>query len=326
MKEGLWNFICGYANMSLSGQHTERFIRICCARGICLHSVKCREDVIEFCVDHRYTSQIDEIAEKCGLDILACRVHGTPVLRRRVLSSLGLLLGMLMALVVFFFGTSFITDVVIVGNVDISQADLLEFLEGQGITVGTVKYGLKDERISNALVISDPRVAWAEFDVSGTVATLTVSEANYIHGRPDDRVADVVAARDGYIIGITCLSGDAKVSAGEAVYAGQLLVSHYVSDMEQSMVNAKAVVVAIVWDTYSQTATPDTPEEEVWEMLRRRVQVDMEGMNYSIISSQVNKGTDFNEYTIVVESTTNIAETKYIGDSCSYDGNGENTD
>ncbi len=326
MREGLWNFICGYANMSLSGEHIERFIRICCARGICLHGVKSRGDGIDFSVDHRFMSQIDEIVHKCGLRVLTCRVHGTPVLRRRVLSSMGLVLGMLMALAVFFLGTSFITDVVIVGNVDVPQADLLQFLEDQGIAAGTVKYGLKDERISNALVISDPRIAWAEFDVSGTVATLTVSEANYIHGRPDDRAADVVASRDGYIVGITCLSGDAKVSAGEAVYAGQLLVSHYVSDIEQSMVNAKAVVLALVWDSYSQIAAPDTPEEEIWEMLRGRVRADMEGMSYTIVSSQVNRGTDTNEYTVVVEYTTNIAETKYIGDSCSYDGNGENTD
>ncbi len=323
MRRSLWNFICGYANMNLKGQHVERFIRICCARDICLHNLVVVGDQISFSVDYAMVDLLHQIADKCGCQLSDVSIHGRPVFLRIAYGSVGLLLGIAMAVLLFFLGTSFVTRVEIEGNVNISDGDLLSFLETQGIRPGALKYGVQDQHISNQLLMEDPRVSWAEFDIDGTVATLKVAEANYIYGRPDHTISDIVASRDGYIVGITCLAGHSVVSAGQAVYQGQLLVSHFVSDMEQSVVNAKAVVLAIVWDTYTQVMPSGTPDEEVWEMLRSRIASEHEGMSYTIVNNSIIRGVDEDEYTIVVETTTNIAETRYIEGALFYDGNGE---
>lgn len=320
MGVNLWHFVCGYANITLSGSAIDRFIRICCSRNICLHRLSRSHDSISFMADHSAVADLHQIADKCHLVTVSQSIQGLPVLYKSVIQRLGVVFGLLGAIVIFFIGTSFVLKVEIKGNDMVSSADLVEFLEAQGIYVGCVKYGFQNEHISNALLLTDPRISWAEFDISGTVATLTVSEFDYIHGRPDYEIADVVAVRDGFIVGLTCLAGNPVVSVGQAVTEGQLLVSHFISDKEIGVTSADAVVMAIVWDYYDQDVPAGTDSDSVWQMLYRRISSDREGMNYSIVSHSVTKGIELDRYTVVVESTVNIAERKYIEETIIYDG------
>ncbi|MBR5137312.1 MAG: sporulation protein YqfD [Clostridia bacterium] len=324
MSTSLWNFVCGFAKMTVEGQQCNRFIRICCARDICLINLKFDADSISFDVDHGMVKEIQSIATKCNCHIKSVTLHGRPVVYKAVVRSLGLLLGVLVSMAMFFLGTSFITKIEVQGNDSIAIGDLLEYLETQGIYIGAIKYGISDEHVSNQLLLADSRISWAEFDVQGTVATLKISEANYISSRPNGEICDIVAARDGYIVGITCLSGHSLVKVGRAVSAGEILVSHFVSEKEEKVVSAKAVVMAIVWETYSQDVPKGTEEDAVWDMLRRRVASEMEGMTYKIVNTTISRGLEVDEYSVLVEYTTNIAKTKYIEGTVEYDGDSEN--
>ena len=324
MSRSLWNFVCGFAKITVKGQHIERFIRICCARDICLQRLKFRYASISFEVDHGFVKEIEQIANKCNCEITNISLHGRPVIYRTAIKLIGLVVGLLASLIIFFFGTSFVTKIEIYGNDTVAIGDLVKYLESQGIYVGAIKYGVSDQHVSNQLLLEDSRISWAEFDIQGTVAILKISETNYVNIRPEDSICDIVADRDGYIVGITCLAGHSLVKVGHVVTEGQILVSHFVSEKEQGVVCAKAIVMAIVWDTYSQDVPKGTDEDTVWEMLKRRVATDMEGMSYKIVSTTISKGVDSDQYSILVEYTTNIAKAVNVEGTLEYDRDHEN--
>ncbi len=115
------------------------------------------------------------------------------------------------------------------GNARLADSIILERAEECGIYFGASRRQVRSEKMKNALLSSIPELEWAGINTSGCFATIRVKEKEQSETQAEDSgtVSSIVAARDGIIVSSTVYSGNPLCTVGQAVKAGQTLVSAY---------------------------------------------------------------------------------------------------
>ncbi len=114
------------------------------------------------------------------------------------------------------------------GNKSIPSKQILSAAEACGICFGVSRQQVRSEKVKNALLHTLPQLQWAGVNTSGCVATISVREgAAAEEGLTSYGVSNIVAIRDGFIISGTATRGTVKFQVGQAVKAGQILISGY---------------------------------------------------------------------------------------------------
>ena len=115
------------------------------------------------------------------------------------------------------------------GNADVPEAYILEIAEECGIRFGVKRRMLRSEKMKNALLERIPQLQWAGINTTGCTAVISVREKTDSEGevRPQHKVSSIAALRDGIIQSCTVREGSALCSVGQAVKAGQVLVTGY---------------------------------------------------------------------------------------------------
>lgn len=147
---------------------------------------------------------------------------------RRLLKRPVLLLGMLFLLALVLVLPTRILFIEVEGNGSIPARQILEAAESCGIQFGVSRREVRSERMKNALLAAIPELQWAGINTSGCTAVISVRERT----TPEEQtkkncVSSIVAARDGVITEMTVLQGNGICKVGQAVKAGQVLVSGY---------------------------------------------------------------------------------------------------
>lgn len=138
-----------------------------------------------------------------------------------------LLIGMLMYLVLLFFVPTRVFFVQVEGNRSIPDKLILEHAGECGIYFGASRRDVRSERVKNALLSAVPQLQWAGVNTNGCVAVISVQERTDVQDDASGGVSSIVAKRDGIITEVTVTQGSACCRVGQAVKAGQMLVSGY---------------------------------------------------------------------------------------------------
>lgn len=146
-------------------------------------------------------------------------------LRKRAVIITGVLLLLFLSLTipnrVFFFEFE--------GNHSISEYEIIGQLEQLGIGFGSKKSNIHKTQLADSLVKNIPAIHWVGIQIRGCVMTLEIQEN--IISAPDTSlqgsVSHLVANTDGIIEEITVLQGSGLCSPGQAVIAGQVLISGF---------------------------------------------------------------------------------------------------
>lgn len=115
------------------------------------------------------------------------------------------------------------------GNMFLPSRLILEKAEDCGVVFGASRRDVRSEQVKNALIEAVPELQWAGINTYGCVAVISVKEKTLtnIDQKTTNRVSSIIASRDGIIVDITVLKGNPLCRIGEAVKAGQTLVSGY---------------------------------------------------------------------------------------------------
>ena len=114
------------------------------------------------------------------------------------------------------------------GNDTVPSRYILEAAENLGIGFGTNRRQIRSEQVKNGLLDAIPQLQWAGVNTYGCRAVITVRErADTQQVKQNNTVGHVVASVDGVIESCTVTNGTGVCMLGQAVRAGDILISGY---------------------------------------------------------------------------------------------------
>lgn len=227
---GLFHSFAGLLHIRITSADISELLSQISAKGIPLFRVKWIDDLTVHGTIYRSNyRQLREFTEHRGdkLEIvnrLGLYWSGKSLLKRPVLFY-GVIFSVLLAL----FLPSRILFVRVEGNGMVSEKLILDAAENCGISFGASRRRVRSEKIKNALLAQIPELQWIGVNTSGCVATINVKEKSVAQQsqKVQTGVSSIVASRDGVIWECTVTKGNPLCQVGQAVKAGQTLVSGY---------------------------------------------------------------------------------------------------
>lgn len=238
----VWKFWKGYVNIGIMGKYPEKLINRCAESGIDLMNLLRTKDGVRADVGMDDLKKLRSLARGCALRVRINSKHGFPMFTKGVrhnavfVSALAI---MLVTLAVLSTRLWFIS----VETAGVPEVDIISALSDMGIVVGTARKDINCSDIANALDL-DPRITNARVLLKGVTLTVVLSETGgSAVGLPEDAPANVYADKDCVITYLSVISGDAAVSAGQAVKTGDLLIMGDLSSKKEGLrVRADGVI------------------------------------------------------------------------------------
>lgn len=114
------------------------------------------------------------------------------------------------------------------GNTHLEDAQILEAAADCGIRFGATRRDIRSEEVKNRLLEQMPQLRWIGVNTYGCRAVISVRERNIREEISDaGGISSIAASCDGIITSCTVTQGTPMVSAGQAVRAGQILISGF---------------------------------------------------------------------------------------------------
>lgn len=204
-------------------------LRIINASGIALGKTRQTGDLtVEITCSRLDFHKIAGICEKRGETLRIVGKTGAYWTVKTLLHRPVLLCGMAILILLACFLPTRVLFVKVEGNSTIPERWILEQAAECGIGFWASRREVRSERMKNALLEAIPELQWAGVNTKGCVATISVRERS--ESTPVEQpssVGSVVAIRDGIIQEITVLRGNGLAKVGQAVKAGDVLISGY---------------------------------------------------------------------------------------------------
>lgn len=298
-----FNFLKGYVIILLYGKNPERFINICLKRQIPVWGILRREGAMEIRVYMRDFKRLREIRRKTGVKIrIADKISLSRLLyryRKRVLFAVCAIL--CAAAVNASSGRIWAVEINGVRNADILEVARL--LEENGVFVGAAKKNLlPTSEIKNNVIAGCDELAWLWIYMEGSKARVEVSERRIPPTLVErEKASDIVSAADGVIKKITVKLGDPCVKTGDAVAAGDVLVSGKVRAYRDGE-EENYLYVHSLGEVLAYTIHTAKTEQKLYDEIRtptgnnkRYITLELFGKKYELFNE---KATEFADYDI----------------------------
>ena len=208
--------------------------------------------------------RLEKLALRCGCAAEFGRVRGVPHLRRVLARRRLALLLLTIVTALTLWSSAYLWEIRVTGNETVSTGRILRALEESGVGVGRCWLGMKSEALQSELLLRIPELAWVSFQIRGSRADVIVTEAIPAPEIIDpDQPVSLAANTEGIIVKLTTLNGQPMVRRGEAVTAGQLLISGAPEDLQGETHSAHALgsVRARTFQTLTAVAPMETEKK-----------------------------------------------------------------
>ena len=233
-------FVRGCLVIKIDGDYMERFFNMCRMHGIDLWDIKKDKDI---CVCEAYADdfmKMHPLLKKTGTKASVVKKRGLPFYFPFIKKRIIFFIGVIICLTMLNYVTQYVWAIEYVGNLQVSDDELSDFLEQESIHYGMKKSSLNCEDKEKRLRETFPNVTWTSIYFEGTKLYIEVKENEKTEPVPVEiRGTDIVANESGTITSIVTRNGVPKVKAGDTVEKGQILVSGAVPvyDESQTVIN-----------------------------------------------------------------------------------------
>jgi len=216
-------YLGGFVTIKINGEAPERVVNQATSRGIFLWDLRRRDQGLEMKVRlSGYKSLTHLIDPEHGLEVVD--KTGLPFWRRRLANRLMLVAGALVFVFMLYFLSSLVWRVEGVGNYNLKAGQIQAWAAEGGLYPGPFKLDFYKGKVASDLLKKFSTLAFVEVKVRGVTTTITVVEKIL----PPVEVSGpchLVAAKAGVVTEILPLEGQAVVKSGDAVAAGDILIS-----------------------------------------------------------------------------------------------------
>lgn len=226
---GVFRFAAGLRLVELTSAAPTESLTALQAAGVEIYDIEKADDLtLRFCIMGSQWRSLTALAEKRGERVKEVSRTGVYWAFAGLLKRPVLVLGMALLVVLSLWVPGRIFFVQVEGNTAIADARIMEAAASCGIGFGASRREVRSEVMKNSLLESLPELQWAGVNTYGCVAVITVRErTEYLPTEETGTVSSIIAAQDAVIREITVTRGNALCKTGQAVKAGQVLVSGY---------------------------------------------------------------------------------------------------
>lgn len=266
-------YCMGYVRFRADGGSPERFLNLVSRDGILLWNIRSKGGVLHASTLSRNYRKLHPLAVSAGVALTRETQKGLLFQMKRFARHAGILVGLLLFMALVWFFSSFVWEIDVAGNQSVSTAQVEHVLAELGLRPGAFSRFLQVRYIQNGLLLRIPELSGVTINLHGSTAYVRVRERRY----PPDIVpqafpCNVKSAREGVIIQMKTYAGKPMVQTGEAVTAGQLLISGVVEDKDGTLrlVHAQGTVIARTMRDLSVTVPfHDTVRAETGREIKR---------------------------------------------------------
>ena len=224
----LLKYIGGYLEVVLSGYAPERFLNLFGNHNILIWNLRKEEDVYRFFISIRAFWSIRPFVSKTGCRIRILRKIGFPFWMNRYRKRKCFLMGVILAAGLVWFLSRFIWNVEVDGNSSVTTETVLTFLDEEDCGYGDRIRTIDCEQLERDLRAQFPEIIWASVQIYGTKMTVLIKE-NLVQQEAMEELpyeaSDLIAEEDATVESIITRNGTPLVKNGDAVKAGDILVS-----------------------------------------------------------------------------------------------------
>lgn len=225
--KGLWWYLWGSVRLRLVGADPEGTLRQLARWCVIRRVEKVSSLEVTFEVSRMDFSGVRNLAGKRGDRVELLETAGIlPSLRNLKKYPVIALTALVLFLATLWIPTR-IFFIEIAGNETLTRWEILEAAEESGLYFGCDRGALRSEQIKNRLLSALPQLSWAGVNTSGCVATITVRERQTAETKEPELPGNIVAVTDAIVTGVVVTRGTPQCAPGNAVKAGQILISGY---------------------------------------------------------------------------------------------------
>ena len=298
----LIRLILGYVRIEVEGYYIERFINMCTNRKILIWNLK-REKNVKLYLNIGISDfkRLSDISRKTKCRIKILRKKGIPFLLNRYKKRKIFAILLIIMCAVIYISSNYIWNIEIYFKENKEIEGIKDEIENLGLKVGERKKDIDTDKIINKLKLERNDISWIGIDIEGTNAIVNIVKADEPPEIIDNKeYSNIVAKKDGIITKITPRNGTAKVSVGDTVKEGTVLIEGVMEGKytEPRKVHSLGEVLAKVWYTesekvyYKQILKHKTGQEEA--------KYEINFSNYKLKLYQ--KASKFNMYETEKES------------------------
>ena len=227
----MWELILGRFTLEITSADITGFLNKLNHANINLISINYISDLtVSVEISQIYYKKLQTIADKHGAGLKVLWKKGIYWTLLGFLKRPVLVIFAVSLLLLSYFLSNRILFVCVDGNTTISSNLILESAAECGIHFGVSRRQVRSELLKNSLLEKIPQLQWAGVNTQGCTAIISVREKTIAEKEKKgaNNVCSIVAARDGIIQNCIVYKGNPLCTVGQAVKAGQTLVSGYI--------------------------------------------------------------------------------------------------
>ena len=225
----LYHSLSGMVEVTITCADPAQVMTMLEQGGVELRNVRIADELtLVLLIRRRQTGLLLALCDKRGLDAQISNRVGLYWRLNALLHRPVLLLGILGMILLGLYLPSRVLFVQVEGNVHVPGRLILETAANCGVRFGAERDHVRSEKMKNTLLEAMPQLQWAGVNTRGCVAVISVRERQeQTRENISAEVGSIVASRDGVITSMMTTRGNAVCKVGQAVKAGQLLISGY---------------------------------------------------------------------------------------------------
>ena len=221
--------LSGYIAVQLIGANIPNLLDKVTNAGIHLFQIQQMDMLtVQIWVRRGDFAKLRIIAKKQGTQMTVVQRTGIYWMLTSLLHRPVIVAGIILILLMSWFIPTRVLFISVEGNETIPSNLILEKAAQCGITFGANRREVRSEKMKNNLLAALPELQWTGINTYGCTAVISVKERTQSEKPLVNRgVSSIVAERDGIIHSCTVTSGNPLCTEGQAVKAGEILVSGY---------------------------------------------------------------------------------------------------
>ena len=220
-QRGLWP---GYLLISLQGPGIARLLNLTVRNGIYFWDLNYQENTVTVKIRPRDFKRLRPLLKKTDCRIKILQKKGTPFILLQGWHRKGLLAGSILFFLIQFLLSQFIWQVNIQGNEGVDVDEIAVILENSGISKGVLKGSVDLPNLEREILLQLKGLQWVGVNIDGVCLNVQVVERQG-EPPPEKEVANLIAAKDGFVVDVLVLAGEAVVNIGDTVQKGQVLIT-----------------------------------------------------------------------------------------------------